>query len=275
MGRIYILVANGSSLNKVELHIQQLDAKIEKLKIEDAEFDDQLAKALSLVEQGERKQELRGEHAENMKKVKKLQKATKQVKSEMTVVIKRKEKLEKQRGKTQLEKSKVKEEIEQTEADIKAVRDIIEGLSAAAAEDDKVLLSGKKEFQQCKAEAEEEVSRGQVVKSEAKELKDKIKKAEGLLRTESSKVEEQTMMLEEKQRTGDATVISAEMECCDLEQSLLTAQEDLQQSQSRKKQLMEKVDKVKEELEGVEKAISNASRITPQQVGLLKEPPIQ
>merc|ERR1712112_800747 len=102
---------------------------------------------------------------------------------------------------------------EETEVDIKAVRDNIEELSAAAAEDDKVLLSGKKEFQQCKAEAEEEVSRSQVVKSETKELKDKIKKAEGLLRTESSKVEEQTMMLEEKQRTGDVAIASAEMEC--------------------------------------------------------------
>ena len=109
--------------------------------------------------------------------------------------------------------------------------------------------------------------------SETKELKDKIKKAEGLLRTESSKVEEQTMMLEEKQRTGDAAITSAEMECRDLQQSLLAAQEDLQQSQSRKKQLLENVDKVKEELEEMEKATSNASRITPQQVGLLREPP--
>ena len=38
---------------------------------------------------------------------------------------------------------------------------------------------------------------------------------------------------------------------------------------------MENVDKVKEELERMEKAISNASRMTPQQVGLLRKPYIQ
>merc|ERR1719460_2011237 len=128
-----------------------------------------------------------------MKQVKKLQKATKQVKSEMTVVIKRKEKLERQCGKTRLEKSKVKVEIDQVEVDIKTQRENVEGLLAAAAGDDKVLLSGKKEFERRKAESEEAASQSQVLRSRTKELKDKIKKAEGLLRTENSKVEEQTM----------------------------------------------------------------------------------
>ena len=134
------LAANTNGLNKVELHIQQLGSKTEKLESLEAEVDDQLVEASSLLEQGERTQERRGEHAENMKKVKKLQKSTKKVKSELTVVIKRKEKLERQCGKTRLEKSKVKVEIDQVEVDIKTERENIEGLLAAAAGDEKVLL---------------------------------------------------------------------------------------------------------------------------------------
>ena len=271
------LAANTNGLNKVELHIQQLGSKTEKLESLEAEVDDQLAEALSLLEQGERKQERRGEHAENMKQVKKLQKATKQVKSEMTVVIKRKEKLERQCGKTRLEKSKVKVEIDQVEVDIKTERENIEGLLAAAAGDEKVLLSGKKEFERRKAEVEEAASQSQVLRSRTKELKDKIKKAEGLLRKENSKVEEQTMMLEEKQRASSAKRERAatETDCSDLEQSLHTAREHIQQSQYQKKQLMEKMDKVKEELEEAEKAISTASRKTPQQVGWLQIPQVR
>ena len=52
-----------SSLNKVELNIQQLHSKTEKLLSLESEVGDQLAEALSLLQQGERKQELRGEHA--------------------------------------------------------------------------------------------------------------------------------------------------------------------------------------------------------------------
>merc|ERR1712010_376664 len=59
---------------------------------------------------------------------------------------------------------------------------------------------------------------------------------------------------------------ATETDCSDLEQSLHTAREHLQQSQYQKKQLMEKMDKVKEELEEAEKAISTASRKTPQQL---------
>ena len=262
------LAANTNGLNKVELHIQQLGSKTEKLESLEAEVDDQLAEALSLLEQGERKQERRGEHAENMKQVKKLQKATKQVKSEMTVVIKRKEKLERQCGKTRLEKSKVKVEIDQVEVDIKTQRENVDGLLAAAAGDEKVLLSGKKEFERRKAESEEATSQSQVLRIRTKELKDKIKKAEGLIRKENSKVEEQTMMLEEKQRASSAKRERAatETDCSDLEQSLHTAREHLQQSQYQKKQLMENMDKAKEELEEAEKAISTVSRKTPQQV---------
>jgi len=261
------LESNTCSLSKVELNIQQLDSKTKNLKILEAEVGDQLAEALSLLQQGERKQELRGEHAENMKKVKKLQKAMKQVKSEMTVVIKRKEKLERQCGKTRLEKSKVKEEVDQVDVDIKTKRNNVEVLLAAGAEDEKVLLSGKKELEQRKAEADEEASQSQVLRSRTKGLKDRIKKAEGLLREEMSKVEEQTMMLEEK-RSSSARRLSkgTETECRDLEQSLHTFREHLQQSQGQKKQLMESMGKMKEELEVVEKAISTASRKTPQQL---------
>ena len=266
------LAANSGNLNKVELYIQQLDSKAEKLNIDGAEVGDRLAEASSLLEQGERKQERKGEHAENMKKVKKLQKTAKQVKSEMTVVIKRKEKLERQCGKTRMEKSKVKEEIDQVEGDIKSIRGNIEGLLAAAADEDKVLLSGKGEFERSKAEAEGETNQSQVLRSQSKGLKDKIKQAEGLLRKEKSKIEEQNMMLEEKQRKGDAILNATEAECHDLEQSLCTANEYLEQSQSQKKQLIEKVDKVKKELDEVEKAISTAPNKTPQQVGLPRIP---
>ena len=73
--------SSSSSLNKVELNIQQLHSKTEKLLSLESEVGDQLAEALSLLQQGERKQELRGEHAEN-------------------ILSERKEKLERQCGKT-------------------------------------------------------------------------------------------------------------------------------------------------------------------------------
>ena len=262
------LAANTSSLNKAGLHIQQLGSKTEKLKSLEAEVDDQLVEVSSLLEQGERKQELRGEHTENMKKVKKLQKATKQVKSEMSVVIKRKEKLERQCGKTRLEKSKVKKEIDQVEVDSKTAKEGIDELVAAAAADEKALLFRKEEFERFKTEVEERVNESQVLRSRAKVQKDEIKKAEGLLRKESSKVEEQKMMLEEKQRKGNASASSTEAECCELEQTLHATSKRLEQSQSRKEQLMENMEKVKKELEEVEKAISTASWKTPQQVFL-------
>merc|ERR1719370_2397277 len=137
------LSVKSSSLNKVEHFVQQLNCKTEELRILEAKVGGQLAEALSLLEQSEKKQELRGEHTENMKKVKKLQKAVKQAKSEMTVVAKRKDKLEKQCVKTQLEKSKVKNEIDQVCGHIKTSRDGIEEMSAAAAADEKALLLGK------------------------------------------------------------------------------------------------------------------------------------
>merc|ERR1719193_1589356 len=58
------LRANSGRLNKVELLIQQLNSKADELKICEAEVGRQLAEASSLLEQGERKQELRGEHSE-------------------------------------------------------------------------------------------------------------------------------------------------------------------------------------------------------------------
>ena len=84
-------------------------------------------------------------------------------------------------------------------------------------------------------------------------------------------------MLEEKQRGSSAKRERAatETDCSDLEQSLHTAREHIQQSQYQKKQLMEKMDKVKEELEEAEKAISTASRKTPQQVGWLQIPQVR
>ena len=263
------LRANSGRLNKLELLIQQLNSKADELKICEAEVGRQLAEASSLLEQGERKQELRGEHSENMKKVKKLQKATKQAKSETTLVTKRKEKFERQLNKTRLEKSKVKEEIDQVGVDIKAAREGIDELSAAAAADEKALLSRKEEIERSKTEVEERTNQSQVLRSRARAQKDEIKKGEGLLKKESGKVEEQKMMLEEKQRKGNSAVGATEAECADLEQTLCTASKHLEQSQNQKKQLMEKMVKVKEELEEVEKAISTASRRTPQQVGLL------
>jgi len=261
------MVASTCSLNKVELHIKQLNSEIEKLKILEGEVGDQLAEASALLEQSERKQELRGEHAENMKKVKKLQKATKQVKSEMTVVTKRKEKLKRQCGKTRLEKSKVEKEIDQVEADIKTAKEGIDEVAATAAADEKALLSRKEELERTKTEVEEKTNQSQVLRSRVKVQSDEIKKAEGLLRKESGKVEEQKMMLEEKQRKGNASVSSTEAECCELEQTLYTANQRLEQSQSWKKQLMENMDKVKEEIKEVEKVIScTASRKTPQQL---------
>merc|ERR1719341_1713650 len=143
------LAVKSSSLNKVEHFVQQLNCKTEELRILEAKVGGQLAEALSLLEQSEKKQELRGEYTENMKKVKKLQKAVKQAKSEMTVVAKRKDKLERQCGKTQLEKSRVKNEINQVSVDIKTARDCIEELSATAAADEKTLLLGKEEFERC------------------------------------------------------------------------------------------------------------------------------
>merc|ERR1719342_411570 len=260
------LGANSGRLNMVELLIQQMNSKAEELKICEAEVGRQLAEASSLLEQGERKQELRCEHSENMKKVKKLQKATKQAKSEATVVTKRKEKLERQLNKTRLETSKMKEEIDQAGVDIKTAREGIDELSAAAAADQKALLSRKEEIERLKTEVEERTNQSQELRSRAKVQKDEMKKSEVLLRKESGKVEEQKMMLEEKQRKGNAAVTLTEAECHDLEQTLFAANKHFEQSQDLKNQLMEKIVKVKEELGEVEKAISIASRQTPQQL---------
>merc|ERR1712192_286998 len=166
-----------------------------------------------------------------------------QTKSEMTVVAKRKEKLEKQCVKTQLEKSKVKTEFDQVGVDIKSSRDGIEALSAAAVADEKTLLSGKEELDRCKTEAEQQASQSQVLASQTKDLRDKIKKVEGLLRKERSKVEEQNMMLEEKQRKGKSVESTTEAECRQLEQTLCKARQYLDESQRQKNQLVENLDK--------------------------------
>ena len=85
------------------------------------------------------------------------------------------------------------------------------------------------------------------------------------------------MMLEEKQRKGNAAESATEAECRDLEQTLSTAGELLEGYRRQKKQLVENLDKEKEEsrklkekFEEVEKSISSASRKTPQQVSLSK-----
>jgi len=266
------LEASSSSLNKVEHYVQQLNCKTEELRILEAKVAGQLAEALSSLDQAERNHELSGEHAENLKKVKKLQKSVKQAKSEMTVVGKRKEKLERQCVKTQLEKSKVTTEVDQVADDVKSSRDGIEALSSAAAADEKAFLSGKEELEQCKKEAEQQASRSQVLASQNKDLKDKIKKVEGHLRKERSKVEEQNMMLEEKQRKGKTVENATEAECHDLEQTLCKARQYLEESQRQKKLLVENLDNeekeskgLKEAFEVVEKATSSASRKTPQQ----------
>ena len=234
-----------------------------------------------MLEQGERNQEIKSEHVENMKKVKKLQKAMKQLKSEMAVVTKRKEKLEKQCGKTRLEMSNTQEEIHQVESNLGATKKSIEEMSIAEVATEEALLKGKEQFEQIKAESEHHASQSQVLKSKTKGLKDEIKKVEGLLRKESSQVEEQKMMLEEKQRKGDAAVNATETESSDLDQRLRMATERLVKSQGQKKGLTVKLDKVKEEnrsmaeeVEEVEKAINSLTRGTLQQV-VLSEPQIQ
>ena len=275
------LAADMKSLNMIELDIQQLESKTEQLKNLEAEVAGQLVEASSMLEQGERNQEIKSEHVENMKKVKKLQKATKQLKSEMAVVSKRKEKLEKQCGKTRLEMSNIQEEIHQVESNLGVSKKSIEEMSIAEVANEEALLKGKEQFEQIKAESEHHASQSQVLKSKTKGLKDEIKKVEGLLRKESSQVEEQKMMLEEKQRKGDAAVNATETESSDHDQRLRMATERLVKSQGQKKELTVNLDKVKEEnrsmaeeVEEVEKAINSLTRGTLQQV-VLSEPQIQ
>ena len=78
-----------------------------------------------------------------------------------------------------MEKSKVKEEIDQVEGDIKSIRGNIEGLLAAAADEDKVLLSGKGEFERSKAEASRNARHGVSAKGK-RAVKYSVQKAEGL-----------------------------------------------------------------------------------------------
>ena len=79
------------------------------------------------------------------------------------------------------------------------------------------------------------------------------------------------MVLEEKQRKGEAGVIAIEAECSGFDQDICTKRHHLEQSQGQKQQLVDDLEKaeqegkrLKQELELMEKAPT--SRRTPQQV---------
>jgi len=81
------------------------------------------------------------------------------------------------------------------------------------------------------------------------------------------------MMLEEKQRKGNALESATEAECRHLEQTLCQARQYLEERQRQKKLLVENLDKeekesksLKEAFEEMEKASSSAFRKTPQQL---------
>ena len=79
------------------------------------------------------------------------------------------------------------------------------------------------------------------------------------------------MVLEEKQRKGEAALIAFEAECSGFDQDLRTKRHHLEQSQGQKQQLVDDLEnaeqegkRLKQELELMEKA--PISRRTPQQV---------
>merc|ERR1711962_933539 len=100
-----VLEERTAILRTVGCDIDQLNSKADELKLREEEVMGQVAQALALLEQGTKTQAMRGAHENDLKQVKKLQKTIKQAKGELSVILKRKEKLEGQRVKSTREKS--------------------------------------------------------------------------------------------------------------------------------------------------------------------------
>ena len=83
-------------LRTIGCDIDQLKSKTDELKLQEEEVVGQVTQALAMLEQGTKTQAMRGAHENDLKQVKKLQKLTKQAKGELSVILKRKEKLERQ-----------------------------------------------------------------------------------------------------------------------------------------------------------------------------------
>merc|ERR1712013_472954 len=266
-----VLEERSAILRTIGCYIDQINSRTADLKVEEEEVVRQVAQALDLLEQGTKTQALRGAHDDDLKKVKKLQRTIKQAKSELNVVLKRKEKLEKHCVKTTLEKSKLMEDVEHVETELRNVKDSIATLSASQADHGQVLLTQKGEMEQCRLEAEELSKQSQVLKNRVEELNENIKQSEALLRNERGKVEEQKMVLEEKQRKGEVGLTAIEAECSAFDQKTRTMRNHFEQSQHQKKQLVDHLEKaeregerLKQELEVMEKA--SASHKTTQQL---------
>merc|ERR550534_451973 len=112
----------------------------------------------------------------------------KQAKSELSVVLKRKEKLEKQRVKVTQEKSKLMEDVEHVETELRNAKDSIVTLSASQTDHEQVLLTQKGEMEQCRLEAVELSKQSQVLKNQVEELNKDIRTSEAQLRKERGKV---------------------------------------------------------------------------------------
>merc|ERR1719474_2272600 len=251
--------------------IDQLNSKTDELKQEEEEVVGLVTQALAMLEQGTETQAMRGAHENDLKQVKKLQKTTKQAKGELSVILKRKEKLERQCVKSTQEKSKLVKEVEQVEAELVSAKENIATLSSEQTNHDQALLARKEEMEQCRLEAADLSNQGQVLQNRARELKDDIKRSEALLKKERGKVEEQGMVLEEKQRKGEAGLIAVEAECSGFDQNIRTKRHHVEQSQGQKQQLVDDLEKaeqegkrLKQDLEVMEKA--SALRRTPQQL---------
>ena len=266
-----VLEERTAILKTIGCDIDQINSRTADLKVEEEELVRQVAQALDLLEQGTKTQALRGAHDDDLKKVKKLQRTIKQAKSELNVVLKKKEKLEKQCVKTTLEKSKLMEDVEHVETELRNVKDSIATLSASQVDHGQVLLTQKGEMEQCRLEAEELAKQSQVLKNRVEELNENIRQSEALLRNERGKVEEQKMVLEEKQRKGKVGLTAIEAECSAFDEKTRTMRNHFEQKQHQKKQLVDDLEKaeregerLKQELEVMEKA--SASHKTTQQV---------
>merc|ERR1719282_2139839 len=266
-----VLEERTAILKTIGCDIDQINSRTADLKVEEEELVRQVAQALDLLEQGTKTQALRGAHDDDLKKVKKLQRTIKQAKSELNVVLKKKEKLEKQCVKTTLEKSKLMEDVEHVETELRNVKDSIATLSASQVDHGQVLLAQKGEMEQCRLEAEELAKQSQVLKNRVEELNENIRQSEALLRNERGKVEEQKMVLEEKQRKGEVGLTAIEAECSAFDQKTRTMCNHFEQSQHQKKQLVDDLEKaeregerLRQELEVIEKA--SASHKTTQQL---------
>merc|ERR1719282_1953514 len=169
-----VLEERTAILKTIGCDIDQINSRTADLKVEEEEVVRQVAQALDLLEQGTKTQALRGAHDDDLKKVKK---PIKQEKSELNVVLKRKEKLEKQCVKTTLEKSKLMEDVEHVETELRNVKDSIATLSASQVDHGQVLLTQKGEMEQCRLEAEELAKQSQVLKNRVEELNENIRQS--------------------------------------------------------------------------------------------------